>query len=265
MKNTTSGSPGRDHGEIGAVWSEFKKKGDERLRNVLIERYMPLVKYIAARIAARLPANLEVDDLISAGVFGLIDAIEGFDMGRHVKFETYCVGRIRGSILDELRSMDWVPRLIRTRAHQIDEAYKRLEMEIGREPTDQEMARRLGVSLQKFEDIVRETNTATMVSISQDWEESDSDQELKRSDILADKRDPGPVVDIERREIRDWVVHQISAQERMVVLLYYFDELTMKEIGDVLGISESRVCQIHAKIMLRLRHRMSKQRSASDE
>ena len=156
----------KNYANIEVVWKEFKRTGDKDLRNILIEKYLPLVKYIAERLLAKLPQNIELDDLTSAGIFGLMDAIEGFDLNRGVKFETYCTTRIRGAILDELRSLDWVPRIVRNKANRIENTWKMLEMELGRAPTDGEMAERLSLSVQEYEELLREASAITIVSLT---------------------------------------------------------------------------------------------------
>ena len=235
-----------------ALWRRYKASGDPDVRNQLIETYLPLVRYIAERVAAKLPRNVAVDDLASAGIFGLIDAIDGFDMGREVKFETYCSTRVKGAILDELRTLDWVPRLVRSRTHKYERAHAALCSEMKREPTDTELMKRLGVEREEFDKIVKERNAAYTLSLSREWGSEDGGKEMRQIDMVSDRRalDPGDAM--QRQELKRLITRGLSEPEKLVMVLYYYEELTMKEIGAVLDISESRVCQIHAEIVRRL-------------
>src|SRR5262245_2896945 len=173
--------------DIAQVWLAYRAEPTVELRNQLVERYLPLVKYNAERIWARLPDGVELDDLISAGVFGLMDAIDAFDINRGVKFETYCVPRIRGAMLDELRTMDWVPRLVRSKATRMEETRKRLEAELGRPPRPEEMADRLGVPLEQLDQLLGEATAVSLVSLNKKWYETDSYKDVREIDILEDK------------------------------------------------------------------------------
>lgn len=237
------------------LWRKYKSGPTKELRNRLMEHYFPLVKLTAERVLAKLPQNVDGDDLVSAGVFGLRDAIDGFDLSRGIKFETYCTTRIRGAILDELRAYDWVPRLVRTKAHQLDGALRKLEVELGREPTDQETAKLLGLSYDDFDALVKEASAVTMVSISEkvNAEEDESQQKI---DILEDKKQDKPIEWAQRKDFLQRVVSCLGKKEREILLLYYFEDLTMREIGLSLDLSESRVCQLHTRIMDRLRSQL---------
>ena len=248
----------KDDPEIQRVWVEFKSNGDKNLRNRLIERYLPLVKYVAERLLAKLPQNIELDDLMSAGIFGLMDAVKGFDLSRGVKFETYCTTRIRGAILDELRSLDWVPRIVRNKAHKIDGTWRELEAELGRAPTDVEMADRLGLSPQEFEDMLREASAATMVSLTEGSKDEDDSRSLRKIDLLEDKKGIDPEMSLRKKEVAEYITRGLSRKERLIILLYYYEELTMREIGATLDLSESRVCQLHSRIITRLRNQLKK-------
>jgi RNA polymerase sigma factor for flagellar operon FliA len=237
---------------IDKLWKDYKRTSSPDLRNRLVEQYLPLVRYIAERVACKLPKSVDVDDLTSAGIFGLFDAIDGFDMGRNVKFQTYCATRIRGAILDELRSMDWVPRLIRSRAHKLENATRELEAQLGRYPTDKEIADHLGISVAEYEEMVREASAAVMLSLNKSWSDDDDDRESGRSDLMEDERAPDPLQSLQREELKRKIIDSLDETQRLVVVLYYYEELTMKEIGAVLDLSESRVCQIHSKIVNRL-------------
>jgi len=242
--------------DIDQIWVRFKAAGGQELRNRLMEHYLPLVKATAERLYAKLPSEVDVDDLISAGVFGLMDAIEAFDLARGVKFETYCSPRVRGAILDELRNMDWVPRLVRSRAHQLENATKALRAELGRLPTDDEVATRLSVGKPEFKKIMRDANAVSLVSLSRKCFDDDSGRELHEIDILEDCRSSDPVMELQHNEVNEVILHGLSKIEKLIVVLYYYEQMTMKEIGATLDLSESRVSQMHSGILNRLRHQL---------
>src|ERR1022692_1666189 len=246
--------------EIKEVWVEYKKNKTETLRNMLMENYLHLVRYNAERIHVKLPDEVELDDLMSAGVFGLMDAIAAFDIHRGVKFETYCAPRIRGAILDELRSMDWVPRLVRSRAHKLDGATKQLEVELGRSPTHDEVANHLKVSMNEFEKMAKDASAVGLVSLSRKWFETDSNKDVREIDVLEDKRGADPVREIQRKDLKELITKGLSRAERLIIILYYFEEMTMKEIGATLDLSESRVSQMHSSILARLKAQMADRR-----
>lgn len=248
----------KNYTNVEELWRDFKKTGDKELRNLLIEKYLPLVKYIAERVLAKLPQNIELDDLTSAGIFGLMDAIEGFDLDRGVKFETYCTTRIRGAILDELRSLDWVPRIVRNKANRIESTWKELEMELGRAPTDVEMAERLQMTLQEYEDLLREASAITIFSLSDKVKEEQGSKSLSKIDLLEDKKQEDPEEELRRKEITEFITKGLTRKERLIMLLYYYEELTMREIGATLNLSESRVCQLHSRIIFRLKNQLKK-------
>jgi RNA polymerase sigma factor for flagellar operon FliA len=243
--------------DIKEVWIEYKKTRSESTRNILMENYLHLVRYNAERIHIKLPDEVELDDLMSAGIFGLMDAIAAFDLERGVKFETYCAPRIRGAILDELRSMDWVPRLVRSRAHKLDNATKELEVEMGRSPTNEEVAKRLQVSMGEFEKMAKDASAVGLVSLSRKWFETDSNKDVREIDVLEDKRGADPVREIQRKDLKELMTRGLSRAERLIIILYYFEEMTMKEIGATLDLSESRVSQMHSSILARLRAQMA--------
>jgi len=241
-------------GDIQQVWIEFRARHDLDSRNRLMEHYLPLVRYTADRISAKLPNEVDVDDLVSAGIFGLLDAIEAFDLDRGVKFETYCSPRIRGAILDELRTMDWVPRLVRSRAHKLDAATKALRAELGRLPSDDELAHKLAIGKAELDRLMRDATAVSLVSLSRRFYDNDSSRELQEIDILEDRRSCDPVHELHKYDLRDVVMTQLSRLERLIVVLYYYEEMTMKEIGATLDLSESRVSQMHSSILARLRY-----------
>src|SRR2546429_144306 len=196
--------------EIKDVWIEYKKTRTEALRNILMENYLHLVRYNAERIHAKLPDEVELDDLMSAGIFGLMDAIAAFDLERGVKFETYCAPRIRGAILDELRSMDWVPRLVRSRAHKLDGATKQLEVELGRAPTNDEIAKRLKGSMREFEKMAKDASAVSTSSLSRKWFETDSNKDVSELDGLEDQRGADPAREIQRKDLKELITEELS-------------------------------------------------------
>jgi RNA polymerase sigma factor for flagellar operon FliA len=247
--------------DIQEVWAEFKKdQSNHELRNRLIENYFPLVRYNAERVWAKLPDGVDLNDLISSGVFGLMDAIEAFDMDRGVKFETYCVPRIRGAMLDELRTMDWVPRLVRSKASKLEAARKHLEASLGRPPLDHELAQKLGLSLDEFHKLRSEASAVNLVSLNKKWYETDSYKDVREVDILEDAKGEDPTSGIQKRDVMRLVTKGLNRNERLIIILYYYEELTMKEIGQTLGLSESRVSQMHSSIVLRLKDQLRRRR-----
>ena len=246
--------------EVAEVWRDYKRSGRQELRNVLMERYLPLVRYSAERIGAKLPQEVENDDLMSAGVFGLIDAIDAFDLERGVKFETYCAPRIRGAILDELRSLDWVPRLVRSRATRLDRVQTTLRDLFGRSPTETEVADRMGLSSSEYRKLARDATATTQVSLFRKCGETDSNKDICEGDIIEDRRGRNPVRDAQRRDIKALVTRGFSRAERLILILYYYEELTMKEIGETLDLSESRVSQMHSAILERLKDQLADRR-----
>ena len=237
--------------ELARLWIEFKRTRDVKIKNVLSEEYLPIVRYVAEKMIERLPHNVQVEDLISAGVFGLFDAVEKFDLDRGVKFETYCVGRVRGAMLDELRHMDWVPRLTRARANKLEEAYTKLERANGRPPTDIELAKELRISIDSLDELYREVSGASMVTLQR--RALDKDPNQIGVDIMEDEKIEGPLPANTRKDLVEFCKKKLSIKERNILVMYYFEDLTLKEIGTILELSESRVCQLHAKLITRLR------------
>ena len=246
--------------DIQKVWDAFMVERSEKLRNMIMEHYLHLVRYNAERVHSKLPDEVELDDLMSAGIFGLMDAIDAFDRDRGVEFETYCAPRIRGAILDELRSMDWVPRLVRSRAHKIDGATKQLEVELGRQPTQDELAGKLGVDKPEFDKMQKDASAVGVVSLSRKWFETDSNKDVREIDVLEDKKGTDPVREMQRRDLKELITRGLSRAERLIIVLYYFEEMTMKEIGATLDLSESRVSQMHSSILARLKAQIADRR-----
>jgi len=247
--------------DVEQLWIEFKQDmSNQELRNRLVEIYLPLVRYNGERIWARLPEGVELDDLISAGVFGLMDAIDAFDLSRGVKFETYCVPRIRGAMLDELRTMDWVPRLVRSKASKLNEAMKNLEARLGRPPNENELAEELGISIAELEKMMLDANAVNLISLNKKWYETDSYKDVREIDILEDKKGEDPTKRIQKNDLMRLVTKGLNRNERLIVILYYYEELTMKEIGATLDLSESRVSQMHSSIVQRLQSQLHRRR-----
>jgi len=225
--------------------------------------YSPLVKYVAGRMSSGLPAHVEESDLISYGLGGLISAIERFDLTREIKFETYAITRIRGAIIDELRTVDWVPRSVRARARDIQRVNMRLEAKLQRAPTDEELARELGMKLQDFNDALLQISNSTIVALDELWTSSDaSGDQVSLLDTLPDRGAPDPQALVDQGEVRDRIADAIAAlpeREKLVIALYYYENLTLREIGEVLGVTESRVSQLHTKAVLRLRSKLAGQ------
>ena len=247
--------------DVSEVWVEFKKdQTNQKLRNRLMERYLPLVRYNAERVWAKLPEGVDLNDLMSAGVFGLMDAIEAFDMERGVKFETYCVPRIRGAMLDELRTMDWVPRLVRSKASKVEAARKAVEARVGRPPTEAEIAEQMSLPIKEFERLRVEASAVNLVSLEKKWYETDSYKDVREVDVVEDIRCKDPTDGIQKMDVMRMVTKGLNRNERLIIILYYYEELTMKEIGATLDLSESRVSQMHTSIVNRLQQQLGYRR-----
>jgi RNA polymerase sigma factor FliA len=246
--------------ELARLWEEFKQNevsgAREGARERLILHYAPLVKYVASRVATGLPASVDQADLVSYGMFGLIDALEKFDPGRGNKFETYAIPRIKGAIIDELRAMDWVPRSVRFKAREIEKAYSDLESIHKRGPTEKEVAARLGVTLRELHEVINQISFVQVLQLDEILSVgSDRGEQVSLLDTLAD-RGTDPTMALEGEETRGLLaaaINSLSEREKIVVTLYYFEGLTLAEIGDILGVTESRVCQIHTKAVGQLR------------
>ena len=238
---------------INDVWKKYKKDPNEAIRNFLMERFLHLVRFNAERIHARLPDEVDIEDLMSAGLFGLMDAIDSFDLERKVKFETFSANRIRGAILDELRSMDWVPRLVRHRTAKFDQARQHIEMELGRPATDLEVGSRLGIQGEEFDKVKRDSSAVGTRSLNQRAFQSDGGRDVREIDVVKDDSQVNPLGDLQRRDLKELITKGLSRAERLIVILYYYEGMTMKEIGATLDLSESRVSQMHSSILARLK------------
>jgi RNA polymerase sigma factor for flagellar operon FliA len=247
--------------ELKDLWRRYKKDGDDRARERLVVAYSPLVKYVSGRMASGLPAHVEEADLISYGLGGLISAIQRFELEREIKFETYAITRIKGSIIDELRSLDWVPRSVRARARAIERANTKLEHKLQRAPTDEEMSKELEMTVSDFQDALLQISNSTVAALDELWTVSDaSGDQVSLLDTLQDTGAPDPAAAMDATELKDRIADAIARlpeREKLVVALYYYENLTLREIGEVLGVTESRVSQLHTKAVLRLRGRMS--------
>ncbi|MEU8132372.1 RNA polymerase sigma factor WhiG [Streptodolium elevatio] len=262
----TAGPRGGDdpNRALDALWREFKLSGDPRLRERLILHYSPLVKYVAGRVGVGLPANVDQADFVSYGIFGLIDAIEKFDLDRAIKFETYAISRIRGAIIDELRALDWIPRSVRQKARNVEQAYATLEGRLTRTPTDAEVATEMGIPLDDLHTIFSQLSLVNVMALDELLHAgSETGDRLSLVDTLEDTTADNPVEVAEAREMRHLLARAVNAlpeREKTVVTLYYFEGLTLAEIGHVLGVTESRTCQIHTKAVLQLRGKLSDMR-----
>jgi RNA polymerase sigma factor FliA len=239
-----------------SLWQDYRRSGDQHLRDRLILTYAPLVKFVAGRVGASLPSHVDEQDLVSYGLLGLIGAIERFDPDREIKFETFAMARIRGAIIDELRSLDWVPRSVRTRARQIERAIAVLERELMRAPTDDEIAQKLGIDREELEDSLREISRTSVAALDELWSPTGTGEQIALIDTIQDGSGPDPESTLEETEIKEALAEAISSlpeREKLVVTLYYYEELTLREIGEVLGVTESRVSQLHTKAILRLK------------
>ncbi len=249
---------------IDQVWREYRVTPTEEVRNFLIARHLDLVSYAAERLHKRLPSEVEINDLKSAGAFGLMDAVESFDPERLVKFETYCTQRIRGAMFDELRSMDWVPRLVRSRTAKVEKVRKSIEMETGARPTEDEVATRLNVSGDEFEKLQKDSRPISMVSLTRKCFETDSSKDVREIDVVEDGRQENPLQVVQKIDLQQLITKGLSRAERLIVILYYYEEMTMKEIGATLDLSESRVSQMHSSILARLKAQMQNREPVED-
>jgi RNA polymerase sigma factor for flagellar operon FliA len=242
------------------LWLDYKANHSADAREKLILHYSPLVKYVAGRVSSGLPPSVEFGDLVSYGVFGLLDAIDKYDPDRGIKFETYAIARIKGAIIDELRADDWVPRSVRFKAREIERAYTVLESELRRIPTDEEVAEKLGVTMEEYLNLLSKMSLISLVALDELWTVSgDRPDKISLADTVEDVKVKDPSKTFEIEEMKDMIaeaINHLPERERIVVSLYYFEGLTMREIGEVLSVTESRVCQMHTKAILRLRARL---------
>ncbi|MDA8209242.1 MAG: RNA polymerase sigma factor WhiG [Actinomycetota bacterium] len=244
--------------QVSLLWDAYKQSHDPQLRDQLIVHYSPLVKYVASRVASGLPGNVDSRDLASYGIFGLIDAIEKYEPMRANKFETYAIARIRGAIIDELRAIDWVPRSVRAKARMVEKAIAKLEAKLLRSPTDEEIAAELNLSAKDLGNILTETRRLGVAALDEIMSDPDRSEAPTLGDTIADKG-TGPVMTFENEETKQLLalaMNRLADREKMVLALYYYEGFTLAEIGQVLGVTESRVCQIHTKAVMQLRLRL---------
>ena len=243
----------------GALWMQYRKTGDRAVRDRLILTYAPLVKFVAGRLGSGLPAHVDEGDLVSYGLLGLIGAIERFDPDREVKFETYAVARIRGAIIDELRALDWVPRSVRARARDIERAIAELEKRLHRAPTDEEIATKLGLTQDELDSSLSEISRSSIAALDELWTVSTGGDQVALIDTIEDTEGPAPQTALAESELKEALgdaISRLPEREKLVVTLYYYEELNLREIGEVLGVTESRVSQLHTKAVLRLKSRL---------
>jgi RNA polymerase sigma factor FliA len=247
--------------ELRDLWRRYKTTGDQKARDRLVVAYSPLVKYVAGRMGAGLPAHVDEADLISYGLGGLIAAIERFDLGREIRFETYAITRIKGAILDELRALDWVPRSVRARARQIERANVKLEAKLQRVPSEEELAVELEMTVDEFRAALLQIANSSISALDELWSPSDSSGDsMSLLDTLSDSSAPDPEKMVEQNELRDRIAEaldRLPEREKLVIALYYYENLTLREIGEVLRVTESRVSQLHTKAVLGLRSHLS--------
>jgi RNA polymerase sigma factor for flagellar operon FliA len=247
--------------ETQTLWLQYRKTGDLALRDRLILTYAPLVKYVAGRLGSGLPAHVDEGDLVSYGLLGLIGAIERYEPDRDVKFETYAIARIKGAIIDELRAMDWVPRSVRSRAREIERAIGELEAKLGEAPTDEQIAKKVGITVEELEESLTDIARSSIAALDELWTVSSGDgDQIALIDTIEDQDAPDPQNSLSQTEVKEAIADAIARlpeREKLVVTLYYYEELTLREIGEVLGVTESRVSQLHTKAILRLKARLS--------
>lgn len=247
--------------EVESAWVDYKSNGSAEARDRLILHFSPLVKYVAGRVAVGLPTNIEQADLISYGIFGLIDAIEKYELARGIKFETYAISRIRGAIIDELRAIDWVPRSVRFKAREVEKAYTNLENKLKRPPSDSEIADEMDITVDELNNIYTQLSTVSLVALDELMTvEGQKGDRLSLVETLEDTRATGPLEAFEAEEMKQILteaVNRLPEREKIVVTLYYYEGLTLAQIGQVLGVTESRICQMHTKAVLALRGKIS--------
>jgi RNA polymerase sigma factor for flagellar operon FliA len=245
--------------DLDNLWKEYKEEGSTEAKDTITVHYLGLVRIVAGRIAMNAPPHVEKDDLIGWGALGLIDAVERFDTGYNVTFETYASTRIRGAIVDHIRSLDWAPRSLRHKARQMNRASEALKDNLGREPTEAELAKEMGVSRTDLFELTTEIHGAYILSLDAETSTDPDGGETTLGDITRDETTPSPedlAVRKEAEERLSKAIEGLPETERNVLTLYYFDELTLKEIGEVLGLSESRICQIHRAVIRKLKHKL---------
>ena len=241
---------------ISEVWESFYETHENTYRNLLMEQYEDLVRYAARKLHRILPNHVELDDLYSAGQFGLMNAIDAYDPARGFKFETFCIPRVKGAMLDELRRLDWVPRLARTRAQQLSRATDALRSDLGRKPLVQELADELNISVVEITRMQRDAKIVGLISLQAKAGGNDEHKEMFEIEVIPDKKSVSPLIEAQKKDLKNYLTKGLSRAERLIIVLYYYEELTMKEISITLDLSESRVSQMHSLILARLKAQM---------
>ena len=242
------------------LWRLYRESRDGDIRDRLVEQYAPLVKYVAGKVAIGMPNNVEFDDLVGFGVFGLFDAIEKFDPDKHVKFKTYAVTRIRGAIFDELRTIDWVPRSVRQKTREVEETIRKLEASLGRAAADEEIAKAMRMNIKDFHNLMLKISGTSVLSLNEVWYSGEDNDKMSIVESIESPSSLNPDSIVEKEEIKRIIVEAINElpeKEKKVLVLYYYEDLTLKEIGEVLEVTESRISQLHTKAILRLRAKLS--------
>jgi RNA polymerase sigma factor for flagellar operon FliA len=242
------------------LWKQYKKEKDPQIRDFFVKQYAPLVKYVAGKVAIGMPHNVEFDDLVGFGVFGLFDAIDKFDPDKHVKFKTYAVTRIRGAIFDELRAIDWVPRSVRQKSRELEDTIRSLESQLGRVATDKEIAKAMNMDLEDFQKLVLKISGTSILSLNDVWDTGDDNDKISIVDSIEGPNSLNPDTIVEKEEIKRVIIgaiQELPEKEKKVLVLYYYEDLTLKEIGEVLGVTESRISQLHTKAIMRLRTKLT--------
>lgn len=245
------------------LWIKYKKDADPEIRDYFIRQYAPLVKYVAGKVSIGMPQNVDFSDLVGFGVFGLIDAIEKFDPDKNVKFKTYAVTRIRGAIFDELRSMDWVPRSVRQKAREMEKVLQILESRLGRPATDAEIAQEMGISERDLRKLMLKLSSTSIISLNEFWNANDENENISLLDSIESPHSLNPDNIVEKEEIKRVILEalqELPEKEKKVLVLYYYEDLTLKEIGKILEVTESRVSQLHTKAIMRLRGKLTNSR-----
>ncbi len=243
------------------MWKKYKRTKSQALREEIVKKYLYLVKYVAGRVAIGLPPNVEFNDLVSYGILGLFDAINKYDVSQGNKFETYAVSRIRGSIMDELRKLDWAPRLLRKKAREIEKKCKELEEKHGRIASDDELATALNISTDELNSIYSDLNSTTFLSLDEVWQNDDGNKPISRLQTIEDSLITNQFNYVHQNEVKEILaqsIDELPEKEKLVIVLYYYENLTLREIGEILDVSESRVCQIHTKVVTRLRSHLTR-------
>ncbi len=242
------------------LWKEYKKSKSPELRDKFIRQYMPLVKYVAGKVSVGMPESVEFDDLVSFGQFGLLDAIKKYDPDKNVKFKTYAVTRIRGSIFDELRTLDWVPRSVRQKSKEMEDTIVELESKLGRTATTAEIAQEMGVSVAEYQNMLMKISGTSVLSLNDVWYSGDDSEHMSIGDSIESPKSLNPDIIVEREDIRRVIIQAINdlpKNEKLVIVLYHYEDMTFKEIGKVLNVSESRISQLHSDANLRLRAKLT--------